>query len=172
MSDDEIPSQVYAALISWLPGQTFLLLHHSRKQKHGSDGKAIEQTMEDAFGSQFWSADAASVFMLSKTGKETARLVHGKSQSLELADPIPVYVDRHTSTLCLFETRKAETAENRLKTWEAKARSVNKDFDSLNVEAKVKLLMEVSGKRRRTIYDALKIVKSATSAKQASEPLH
>lgn len=172
MADDDVPSQVYGSLAVWLPGQTLLLHHHSRKQKYNVMGNAIEQTMEDAFGSQFWGADAASVFMLTKTNKETTQLIHGKSQALEKADPVSVYIDPNTSTLCLYDAKKAVTAETRLKIWEAKARKLDKGFDSLNMGARVELIRQVSGKSRRTIFDAYKTVKDAASAKQPSEPLH
>lgn len=123
MSEDDTPAQVYGALQVWLPGQTILLNHHSRKQRYSSEGQAIERTMEDSFGSQFWTAFAASVIQLQRTGSQSGKLIHSKSQVLEKADPISVYVDPETSILGLFEERKAETAENRIRVWEEKARA-------------------------------------------------
>ena len=159
MSDEKAPNQVYGALYEWLPDKTILLNHHSRKLKFTVLGKEIERTMEDAFGSQFWTAFAASVIHLQRTGFQSGKLIHCKSQVLELAEPISVCVDPETSTLGLFEDRKAETAENRIGLWEEKARVKHQDWDSLGQENQVNILMEISGKSRRTIYRYLQASK-------------
>ena len=165
MSADNIPSQVYGSLREWLPGQTFLLIHHSRKQKFNYKGDPIRRSMEDAFGSQFWTAYAGSVIQLHRTGSQSGTLIHVKSQVLEQADPIAVCIDPESSILCLMEERKKMTAESRLKIWERKAKVKNPAWDTMGVEDQVKALMEVSSKSRRTLYSYLGEVKKEASAK-------
>ncbi|MEE8114344.1 MAG: AAA family ATPase, partial [Nitrososphaerales archaeon] len=163
MSADNIPSQVYGSLREWLPGQTFLINHHSRKQKFNYKGDLIRRSMEDAFGSQFWTAYAASVVQLHRTGSQNGTLLHVKSQVLELADPISVCIDPESSTVCLLEDRKKVTAKSRMKLWEQKAKVLFPAWDSMGVEEQVKALRKVSGKSRRTIYTCLEELKKGGS---------
>lgn len=159
MNNDNVPSQVYGSLNELFTDQTILLNHHSRKQKHDREGNAIAKTMEDAFGSQFWTAYAASVVQLQTTGHNVAKLVHVKSQVFELAESIAVYVDPKGSILCLYENHQAETATSRLEQWEKETRTLHPDWDTLGTEEKVKAFMAVSGRSRMTIYRYLSATK-------------
>jgi len=162
MNNDNVPSQVYGSLSELLTDQTILLNHHSRKQKHDREGNAIAKTMEDAFGSQFWTAYAASVIQLQRTGEQTGRLVHSKSQVFELAEPIAVYVNHEGSTLSLLEDRKVKTASSRLEQWEKTARSNHPDWDTLGTEEKVQIFMFISGRSRKTIYRHMATLKGVS----------
>jgi len=164
MNNDNVPSQVYGSLQELLTDQTILLNHHSRKQKHDREGIAIAKTMEDAFGSQFWTAYAASVMQLQKTGEQTGKLVHSKSQVFELAEPIAVYVNHEGSTLSLLEDRKVKTATSRLEQWEKIAKDQHPNWDDLGTEEKVHIFMGISGRSRKTIYRHMATLKGTSVA--------
>ncbi len=157
MTENEMPQRVYSTLNEWLPEQNILLNHHSRKQMFGSkSGTPIEAGREDAFGSQFWTAFAASVIQLHKPGG-SLQLSHCKSQVFEQAEPIAVYVDPDSTTLCLRDEERKRKAKHTVETWERLAQAKNPTWVSLSQIDRLKAVIEVSKKHPSTVYRTLNL---------------
>jgi len=155
MNNDDVPDQVYGSLKEWLPGQTILITHHARKQ--GREYVLTEQTIEDAFGSGYWTNLAPSVLVLQQTNGEMGKLTHVKSQLGLAGDDRKVCVDPYTSTLRLWDEHKARAVERDMAMWVEKAKAkCGETWATMRVNAKVEVVAKIAEAAPRTIYSHLK----------------
>jgi len=157
LNDDNVPSQVKAILKEWIPQIPVLILHHTRKRKYADSGYAIPATGEQSSGSQFWRGLCCSHLIFDSTNvRHKIILRHDKSQVDAKADDLEVYVDFATSTIKLWADYKAQSEQSRLADYITQATRQHADWDTLAKGEQVRVIMGISGKSRRTVFELFK----------------